>query len=224
MLHVGVWWWSLPPKPKYDLSYIAKLRSGIAKHLQQPYQFHVFEPPPEDVHWTARKGCFARIRSFDPEWQASQGIAPGDRLVIIDLDVIITGPLDALFDRPDDFTILEGANATNPCPTNGSVWMLRAGTHVDVFTSLTLEAVDAMPRFDFADDQEWLLLKIPDYAGWKVGKPSGIYAYHKPGWPTGIGDRLPDGARIVAFPGYRDPSMFTHMRWVKDNWRVHEEA
>jgi hypothetical protein len=67
-------------------------------------------------------GCFARSALFDPEWQARHGIEPGDRFVCLDLDLIVTGPLDGLFDRPEPFAILQGVNASNPCPYNGSVW------------------------------------------------------------------------------------------------------
>ena len=30
---------------------------------------------------------------------------------------------------------------------------------------------------------------------------------------------VPEGARIVAFPGHRDPSKYQHLSWVRDNWR-----
>jgi hypothetical protein len=33
--------------------------------------------------------------------------------------------LDPLFDRDDEFTIMQGFNQTNPCPFNGSLWMFR---------------------------------------------------------------------------------------------------
>ncbi len=175
----------------------------------------------EDIPLTELPGCLCRLRAFDTEWQARQGIAEGDRVVSIDLDVVITGTLDPLFDRPEDFVIVEGANSQNPDPTNGSLWMFRAGTHRDIWEDFSLEAVKALKYHEFPDDQGWFFHKVPDFAGWKVGPEHGLYCFKKPGWPKG--DSLPPAARIVCFPGFRDPAQFAHLDWVKSNWRVHPE-
>jgi hypothetical protein len=136
--------------------------------------------------------------------------------VCIDLDTVITGPLDGLFDRPENFIILQGANASNPCPFNGSLMMLRAGARPDVWRDFSLKAAGSVPFFEFPDDQGWLWHKIPDAAGWKAGSESGVYAFQKPGWPKD--DRLPADAKIVAFPGWRDPSKFANEPWVRQHW------
>jgi len=51
-----------------------------------------------------------------------------------------------------------------------------------------------------------------------VGPADGVYGFHKPGWPKG--EALPKNARIVAFPGWRDPVGFRHLDWVKQHWRA----
>jgi hypothetical protein len=214
MLHISCWLWG----DKYSDSHVAKLAAGIARHTTQPYRWSVFEPEPEDVYLTKLSGCFCRLRMFDPEWQRRHDIEICERLVCLDLDSVVTGPLDALFDRPELFVILQGANASNPCPFNGSIMMLRGGYHPDVWTEFSLEAAQTIPRFEFADDQGWLWHKLPDAAGWKAGAESGIYAFHKPGWPGGTA--LPKGARLVVFPGWRDPSLFTDVPWVQEHWRT----
>jgi hypothetical protein len=58
---------------------------------------------------------------------------------------------------------------------------------------------------------------VPDAKNWEVGSESGIYAFQKKRWVTG--DALPKDARIVAFPGWRDPSRFNNLEWVRNNWR-----
>jgi hypothetical protein len=212
-LIIGTWWWG----SKYPLHYVERLRDGVARQLSSPHQFRVFTPPPEDAHLTEKPGCLARMRAFEPAWQADQGLKPGDRLVCLDLDLIGTGPLDALFDRPEPFAILQGANAANPCPYNGSVWMLQAGYRPDVWDDLLLDGVTAAPFYEFPDDQGWLAHKIPGAAGWTAGPDSGIYAFQKPGWPS-RSTALPAGARMVAFPGWRDPAKFTGLEWVREHW------
>ena len=212
-LHISVWRWGI----KYTDDHVAKLQAGVARHLRQPYRWLVCRPEPEDAVLTLMAGCFVRLRMFDPAWQERQGIAPGDRLVCMDLDSIVTGRLDPLFDSAAPFSILQGANASNPCPYNGSVMMLRGGYRPDVWTDFTVEDAQDIPHFEFPDDQGWLAHKIPDATDWKVGVESGIYAYQKPGWPS-RGTALPADARLVVFPGWRDPSLFTKLPWVQQNW------
>jgi hypothetical protein len=109
---------------------------------------------------------------------------------------------------------MQGVNLSNPCPFNGSLWMLRAGYRPDVWDDFTLAKLDKIERHEFPDDQGWFWHMIPEAAGWRSS--SGVYAFHKGGWPGG--DDLPKGACFVAFPGRRDPAQFTHLRWVKEHW------
>lgn len=212
VLTVCTWVWG----NKYSPDYVEKLASGVKRNLRQQFRFRVFTPQDEDEHLIKIPGCFARLRMFDPEWQEMNDIT--GRLVCMDLDMVITGPLDDLFDRPEPFTILQGANASNPCPYNGSLMMLRAGAHPEVWSDFSVEAATAAPYYEFPDDQGWMAHKVPNSAGWTCGPNSGVYAFRKRNWPQS--DRLPPGARIVAFPGHRDPSQFSKLDWVSEHWNA----
>lgn len=228
MLHVITFWWG----QKYGREYVDRLSSGVRRHLAGRHRFVVMTEAPgqrglaqtawaipePDLPLLATPGCFARLRLFDPDWQAVHGIEQGDRIVCLDLDMIITGALDPLFQGAASFVILGGANASNPCPYNGSVWMLRAGAHQDVCRDFSPAAAAKVPFDSFPDDQAWFAARMPHAAVWKVGASSGIYAFQKPGWPGG--DDLPSGARIVAFPGRRDPSDFRKLPWVRKHWMI----
>ncbi|RWB85922.1 MAG: hypothetical protein EOQ52_20445 [Mesorhizobium sp.] len=210
-LIISTWVWG----SKYGPEYVEKLAAGVARNLSTPHEFRVFTPTPEDEYLTREKGCFARLRAFDPEWQAAQGIQPGDRIVSMDLDLIVTGPLDDLFNRPEPFSILQGVNSANPCPFNGSLWMLEADYRPDVWGEFSLELAAKVPFYDFPDDQAWLADMLPDAGAF--GPEDGVYAFQKRGWPKG--EALPRNARIVAFPGWRDPSQYTRLDWVAEHWR-----
>ncbi len=227
-LTVVTFWWG----QKYGREYVDRLAAGLRRNLlHRHYRLIViaeqrgnrdishlpsWEIPGADRPLLAIPGCFARLRLFDPIWLARHGVAPGTPIVCLDLDLVVTGPLDALFAGAAPFTILHGANAANPCPFNGSVWMLRAGEHPEVWADFSLDAAARIPRHEFADDQGWFAHKMPQAATWPAGPKSGIYAFRKPGWPKG--DALPPGARIVAFPGARDPRQFVHLPWVRQHW------
>jgi hypothetical protein len=59
---------------------------------------------------------------------------------------------------------------------------------------------------------------MPDARG--IGPADGVYAFQKPGWKTPGDGLLPPNARIVAFPGWRDPVKFVHLPWIQQHWRL----
>jgi hypothetical protein len=224
VLVICTWLWG----NKYTLADVWRLKRGVFRHLKQSHRFMVMterERDPfhlsgverhaiKDPSLTQVDGCFCRLRMFDYGWQKNRDI--DDRLVCIDLDAVMTGPLDPLFDRPETFVILAGANSVNPCPFNGSVMMLRPGNHGEVWSKFSLEAARTTPFYKFPDDQGWLATRLPKAATWRVGTQSGIYAFKKPGWPAG--DALPSDARMVVFPGARSPLAFSRLEWIKKHW------
>ena len=207
-LTIVTWAWGT----KYPRHYIDRLRAGVHRNMRGAYRFIVATPQPEDSPLTEVPGCFARLRMFDPAWQ--DGIGADDRIVCLDLDMVVTGALDDLFDRPEPFVILQGVNSANPNPYNGSIWMLRKGYRPDVWADFSLKAAAAVPFYAFPDDQAWFHHKIPDAGAF--GPKTGCYGFQKPGWPRG--DALPANARLVAFFGKRDPVQFTHLDWVRRHW------
>lgn len=213
MIHIGAWIWSEPGKPpKYGPEYIDRLRRGVERHLTLPYRFHVWRPLEIDAHLTA--GCLCRLRTLSIAWQKTHDIGAGDRIVCLDLDMVVTGSLDALFERDEPFTILQGVNAVNPCRYNGSVWALKAGYRPDVWEDFSPAAAKAVPHFTVPDDQSYLAHMLPGAGAF--GPDCGVYGFQKPGWPKG--DALPSNAKLVAFFGARDPAQFTHLDWVRRHW------
>lgn len=232
MLHINTWLWGRA----YGPDYVAKLQCGLKRHLDVPYRFivntdHVegapetvdhpiggpaelYEIEPADHHLLSIPGCFARLRTFDLDWQHRHGVPRGDRIVTLDLDLIITGDLGAIFDRPEPFGILQGVNH-HAGKFNGSIWWTTAGYRPDVWSDFSLDAAARAPHASFPDDQAWLEAKLPHAAA--VGPVDGCYAFMKPGWETGT--VLPPAAKIVAFPGRRDPSQFGGLSWVKEHWK-----
>jgi hypothetical protein len=222
---------------KYDMADVYKLFAGVRRNMRKPFRFMVMMERQakhrqllvgmerhaiKDPELLERRGCLARLRMFDPGWQHNRELAPSDKLVCLDLDDIITGPIDALFEGDASFAILQGANAVNPCPYTGAIMMLRPGSHTDVWSDFSLEALDKIPCHEFPDDQGWIHSKIPNAPAWRAGS-SGIYAFCKPGWPGWPSKlaphELPGDARIVCFTGWRKPKKFAELAWVKANWR-----
>jgi len=219
------WLWG----DKYSSLDVAKLRDGVKRNSKQSHRFIVVTNedldlpsdvevvPIEDENLIGR-GCFCRLRMFDPAWQKKHNLT--DRIVTLDLDLVVTGKIDPLFDRPEGYLILQGVNAVNPNPFNCSLTMLRPGLHREIWDRFSLEESEKMKYHEFPDDQGWIWHTFPRARGWVAGSSSGIYGYKKPGWPVAMDHRLPHGARIVAFIGARKPQQFAYLGWVQANWRV----
>lgn len=214
---------------KYDSTYVDKLCAGVRRNFHNSFRFVVFSDRNlnlsddsinvrniEDSELIG-KGCLCRLRQFDPEWQSKHGFR--DTIIGLDLDTIITAPIDSLFDRTESFMILQGVNAVNPNPFNCSVTMLRAGHHAEVWRDFSPFTLAQAPIHEFADDQGWIWYKLPQASGWKAGKSSGIYGFQKPGWPPGTVE-LPDDAKIVAFIGSKKPARYRELPWMKKHWVV----
>src|ERR1051325_2542715 len=148
MLFVCSWLWGT----KWGTEYPERLFAGVRRNLKQPHKLVLISDQSEafgadllssidetDLPLLTRPGCLVRMRVFDAEWQQRIGAKRGDRIVNIDVDAVVTGDLDPIFDRDDEFTIMQGFNSTNPCPFNGSLWMFRAGERHDVFDDFSFE-------------------------------------------------------------------------------------
>lgn len=223
MLTIVTWLWG---DKLYSGEDVRKLFDGVRRHLTQERRFvlitdrlvgvvgvDVYPIPLQDRVLLNVKGCFARLRLFDPSFQ--KVIGADERIACMDLDSVVTGGLDELFDRPEPFVILQGANGSNPCPYNGSLWMLRVGYRPDVWIDFDVTSAAKIPHYEFPDDQGWFAMKMPDAAGWQCGEK--VWAFQKNTWPRS--NVLPRDARLVVFPGWRSPAQFRHIGWIRDNWR-----
>src|SRR3546814_5749797 len=81
------------------------------------------------------------------------------------LDVVVGGPLDPLFDRPEDLVLFKGTLRGRPY--NGSMMMIRAGCRPDVYEDFNQKAALESGRLFCGSDQAWLMHKLgPNEAIW----------------------------------------------------------
>jgi hypothetical protein len=169
-------------------------------------------------HGMGQPACYVRLKAFAPEMRA----VLGERFVSIDLDVMVTADLSPLWDRTEDFLIWHhrhpspGTNGPNTY-YNGSMWMLTAGSHPEVWERFTGEssAKEAYSAGHHGSDQGWMSYTLPKAPGWQ--ERDGVYAYS-----YGIrGAReLPKGTRLVSFHGPLKPwdAEAQKVPWVRANY------
>ena len=136
--------------------------------------------------------CWRRLKLFDPEAQAT---LPGDRWLVLDLDVTITGDLGPILAREEPFVGWRDPNHPQLC---GSAWLLSRGHRPDVWADFDPAASPAMLRAKGlrGSDQAWLSHKLKGCA--TFGREVVSYKKH-------CRHGLPAAAHIVCFHGQPKP-------------------
>lgn len=176
----------------------------------------VIEPPHEfeDVvipTWTDGKPqCFRRLSMFRRD--AAKWF--GERFVCMDMDCVISGPIDDLFQRTEDIVLYASPPASPfvgaPRPYNGSMVMLTAGARPEVYEQFTAAgAMEAGQRYA-GSDQAWISHVLGDgEAVWN--ERDGVVWWGR--WADGM------MGRITFFPGAPKPwELVDHHAFVREHY------
>lgn len=161
----------------YDTSHVKRLRGMIAGNLSIPYRFACVDDSPFPGFW-------AKISLFEP------GRFQG-RILYLDLDVTVTGPLDDLALFPAPFVAVR--DFINP-GLNSSVMAWDAGIADHVYERFT---PDVMTRLH--GDQNWITEQMPDAAKFPLGW---CVSYRGSVQPR---NRVPKSARVIIWHGRPKP-------------------
>lgn len=166
-------------------------------------------------------GCYNRLYVFSEVMRKYLG----DRFVCIDLDCVVTGNLDALLARREDFIINSYPKGGQGCATqqhyNGGLFMMDAGCRKQVWDTFDLERSPAIleerktRREVCGSDQAWIAHTLGDGEA-MFTQTDGVYDYRV------LGNRgiLPSDAKMVFFAGRRDPSIERQtVSWVRNHWQ-----
>jgi hypothetical protein len=160
--------------------------------------------------------CYRRLKAYS---SAMKEII-GPRFISVDLDVVITGDLTPVFERPEDFVIW-GPDGRRT-PYNGSMWMMDAGAREKVWLDFDRDPDRAVTKARgagyYGSDQAWMCYALgPDQPRWRAQDGVCSYRMHV----KNNGGRMPPNARIVFFEGHYDPwNPVTQKQcpWIKDHY------
>jgi hypothetical protein len=159
--------------------------------------------------------CYRRLKMFAPD----AGKTFGERIVVMDLDVVIVRDVTPLFTRTEDFIIWGYSDYPKTQFYNGSLWMLKTGSRPKVWTEFhpRESPIKAYRKGCKGSDQGWLSYIIPNEPRW--GTADGVYSSRVHIAPNNW--TLPDDARIVVFHGKVDPWSFAAQQipWVREHYR-----
>ena len=232
MLTIVTWVWRDGGPRAYTLEHAAALAAGFRRHLSKPHRFvcltddvrHVegidVKPIPQAAaecgQWrTPEAGrfpsCYRRLWMFSEE-----AAALGQRLLLVDVDALVTGSVDHLTDRSEDFVGWRPrATWGNPCRLGGGLYLLTAGSRRQVWDRFTGPAsIGAARAAGFrGSDQAWLSFCLgADAASWP--HDSGVYSVRDLRNPVAT---PPPDACLIQFNGPTKP-WTARWPWVREHY------
>lgn len=224
-LRVITWLWEQPGgRVSYKPWAVRIWAAMIRRHLTVPHALavvtdidadygpdvDVIKPPTEfdDARiptWGKdRPQCLRRLTIFQrdaADWLQC------DRVVQMDLDVVVCGSLDPVVDVPDDFRITKGTAKSRTY--NGSMQLLRLGARPQVYDQFTLDKAIKAGRAHIGSDQSWLAHSLPGEKTWGPQDGVQFWGQHHPGPDT----------RAIFFAGPQKPWSLGRESFIAKHYR-----
>jgi hypothetical protein len=231
----------------FSPDYVNRLYRSAMRHVRRPTQFLLFcdeaagldrgiivRPiPPFRLPATGMRGGPWRKLAL---WSPQLGVE-GD-VLFLDLDVVITGPLDSFFDfEPGKLCLIRNWTQANDGIGNSSVMRFRAGAAPHLFANFERDAV-AM-SFKCVNEQMYITKEsgLP-MAFWPRPWCPSFKHMLVPRFPANLWRQadLPADARVVIFTGHPRPheartgdwpapwykkhyKSIRPVRWIDEHWR-----
>uniref|UniRef100_UPI003566C2E3 glycosyltransferase n=1 Tax=Hydrogenophaga sp. TaxID=1904254 RepID=UPI003566C2E3 len=160
---------------KYGADYVNTLRNMVARHLSRPHRFICLTEHPEGIQADIETKPipptgFPAFDRLEP-WVKGDGwlklscfVNPlydiKGKTLFLDLDVVITDSLDALFDFNENFVVIKDWAYQNGVG-NTSVFLFEAGAQADVLDHFT--AHHEQIRKDIRIEQEYISLYMMEH-------------------------------------------------------------
>ena len=210
---------------KYDSYYVNRLYAGVVSNLSRPTDFYCMTEDPtgirsevkilplpdepfspiirKELEKSRRKGAFGKISLFKPGLIKDSGPILG-----FDLDVVITGPLDDLFDYAPGKVCMRhdwlAARIGRP-DGHGSVFRFDPERHSFLYEDFASDAANLMRRAKYSE-QKYTSMQAQKYNEFAYFPGDWIASYKRDAMrPFPLNHfqepRLPTGAKVVCFHG-----------------------
>jgi hypothetical protein len=247
-------------KPGYRSTFTAEnvntTRRMVARNYPHPHKFVCVTDDPKGLDpeieaiplwddfasipnptWVNGPSCYRRLKVFS-KW-FTELATTGEKIVVLDLDLVITGDLSPLWNREDEFLIWRPGSFRQP--VCASMFLLKAGTNQNIWDTFDAAMSPKLAgRAGFrGSDQAWIGYCIGrDAPGWTTA--DGVYGYkdhiYKAGRPAPTisipriykvkaeapSGALPKDARVVMFTGHPDPwhpEALAASPWIREYYR-----
>jgi len=174
MITVLTWLWRNPAcRTQFKAEHVNVWADMVRRNLRMRHRIACVTSTPEGIdpsidiimppgdfekitpQWGPSKpNCFRRLSMF----RRDAADIFGERFVCMDLDCVVGGPLDPLFDRSEDLVLFKGTQRERPY--NGSMMLIRAGCRPRVFEDFDQHGADVSGELFVGSDQAWLAYSL----------------------------------------------------------------
>lgn len=160
--------------------------------------------------------CFLRLMLHRPDIEELLG----PRVWALDVDCVVTGGLDSLVNRDEDYVVWRNPNWPSPRRAfyQTSSQLVTAGARSELWADFDPQETPKWVNRRFGGaEQAWVSERLPwNEAHWTAA--DGVYGFKRLNG-AGIDVELPDDARIVFTPGNREPGQLKAIPWIEEHYR-----
>ncbi|MEE9273123.1 MAG: hypothetical protein V3U57_07655 [Robiginitomaculum sp.] len=213
---------------RYAAEYVNRLYGAVLRNTKRPTRLVCFtddangidenvqiEPipdinlPPDIINTPWRKLTM---------WKYPLADLSGD-VLFLDLDLIITGNLDAMFDyEAGQYCVIENWTQLGQNNGNTSAFRFPAGKYTHIFDRIQKDPQSVLSKYRI--EQLYISRTIEDMVFWPKAWCVSFKHSLLPKWPLNffIAPKLPKDTRIVAFTGKPDQDEAAHGDWPVKHW------
>ena len=208
---------------RYGSEFVNRLNASIKRHTNRPTQLYCFTDNQSGINEEVI--CKSLPRIILPKeisstpwrklsvWQYPLFDLKGD-VLFLDLDLVITGNLDSLFDfNPGKYCVIENWTQPGQKIGNTSCFKFPIGKYSHIF-----EKFQSDPNFfwkKYRIEQVYLSFEVNEQIFWPTDWCKSFKHNLLPKWPFRIWEpaKLPLNTKIVAFTGKPDPDDVINGNW-----------
>jgi hypothetical protein len=217
---------------RYGPDYVNRLYSMVKRHTRRPVRLICFTDDPAGITAAVETAplppidlparVFVRGKWIDVRnlpwrkialWQKGLGGLSGE-VLFLDLDLLITGPLDEFFDyEPGRVCAIRNWTQPDSRIGNTSVYRFEVGAHTNLYERMMSDGADIVATY--GNSQTFVSREIRDMSFWPDEWCVSFKHSLVPAWPLNflVTPKLPSTARVVAFTGKPDPDEAAEGRW-----------
>jgi len=216
----------------YGAEYVNTLYAMVKRNISGPLRFVCLTDDSDGINPTVE--CYQCPIVDIPElyrmrgWRKVSLFAPSEDLfgltgswLYLDLDVVITGPLDEFFTYQPEKSFVVMQNWTQPGQGigNTSVYRFRVGADSYLLDNLLAHQDEIFAKF--RNSQTYLSKNVKEINFWPDDWCVLFKSHCVPGWPQRLWKEplLPAMARVVAFPGVPNPHQAIRGDWPAKGWK-----
>ena len=241
---------------RYGAGYVNRLQRGLQRHLRGEFQLVCFTDDASGVDPAVDCRPLPELPGV-PEhlavkpwrklslWRSDLGAdLLGRDALVLDLDVVLTGPLDDFFAfQPGRYAVWRNPTKPNSGVGNTSVFRFNVGSHPEIFGRFVADPVGVHAR-EFRIEQELISARLGDGRAAKEGRRPevaqnpfyaglGEQVFWPDGWCRSFKEELlppwpqrwwrtaplPAACKVVAFHGKPDPDEARDGTWPAKGWK-----